>query len=82
MNIQAVKDHIKYLKEDGFSLEFYTALMLYDIAGLEDKDITEEKINKAYRIQDSYDSIYNQDLRDEIRSELEAEQEYEEEMEK
>ena len=78
MNINYVKEHIEYLRKDKFSNEFYVALILYDVLGYCEEDITEEKINKAYDIIDEYDSIYNEDLRDRIRDELE--EEYEEEQ--
>lgn len=80
MDISHVKEHVEYLRKDRFSNEFYVALILYDILGIYEKDVTEEKINKAYDIIDEYDSIYNEDLRERIRDELE--EEYEEEHDK
>lgn len=82
LDIEAVKEHIKYLREDKKDREFYVALLLYDVLGLEEKDITEEKINKAYEIEDKYDSIYNEDLRDNLKEDIEPEEEQEEEIEK
>lgn len=31
MNIEKIKDHIKYLREDKYNTEFYVALLAYDI---------------------------------------------------
>lgn len=80
LDIEAVKKHVEYLRKDNYNREFYVALLLYDIAGYYEKDITEEKINRAYEISDRYDSIYKEELRDDINCELTKEQE--EELEK
>lgn len=84
MNIEEVKKHINYLRCDKYDKEFYVALLLYDIAGLHEKDITEEYINKAYEIFDDYDSIYKEEIRYEVQDELyrvhEDKEEFEEEI--
>lgn len=77
MNIEKIKDHIKYLREDKYNTEFYVALLAYDIFEFEEKEITEEIINKIFEIEDRYDSIYNEELRDELRREIEENQEIE-----
>lgn len=84
MNIEKIKDHIKYLREDKYNTEFYVALLAYDIFEFDEKEITEEIINKIFEIEDRYDSIYNEELRDELRREIEENQEIEleEEIEK
>lgn len=84
MNIEKIKDHIKYLKEDKYNTEFYVALLAYDIFEFDEKEITEEIINKIFEIEDRYDFIYNEELRDELRREIEENQEIEleEEIEK
>lgn len=84
MNIEKIKDHIKYLREDKYNTEFYVALLAYDIFKFDEKEITEEIINKIFEIEDRYDSIYNEELRDELRREIEENQEIEleEEIEK
>ena len=84
MNIEKIKDHIKYLREDKYNTEFYVAILAYDIFEFDEKEITEEIINKIFEIEDRYDSIYNEELRDELRREIEENQEIEleEEIEK
>ena len=85
LNIDAVKNHMKYLKDDVYDREFYVALVLYDIVGMERKSITEEVINKALDIIDDYESIYDNDMRDDIRYGIKNDyeiNEYEEYMEK
>ena len=77
MNIEKIKDHIKYLREDQYNTEFYVALLAYDIFEFDEKEITEEIINKIFEIEDRYDSIYNEELRDELRREIEENQEIE-----
>lgn len=77
MNIEKIKDHIKYLREDKYNTEFYVALLAYDIFEFDEKEITEEIINKIFEIEDRYDSIYNEELRDELRREIEENQEIE-----
>ena len=42
MNIEKIKDHIKYLREDKYNTEFYVALLAYDIFEFDEKEITEE----------------------------------------
>lgn len=34
MNLEAVKNHMEYLKQDKFDREFYVALMLYDVCDI------------------------------------------------
>lgn len=75
MNIEKIKDHIKYLREDKYNTEFYVALLAYDIFEFDEKEITEEIINKIFEIEDRYDPIYNEELRDELRREIEENQE-------
>lgn len=77
MNIEKIKDHIKYLREDKYNTEFYVALLAYDIFEFDEKEITEEIINKIFEIEDRYDFIYNEELRDELRREIEENQEIE-----
>lgn len=81
MNIEKIKDHIKYLREDKYNTEFYVALLAYDIFEFDEKEITEEIINKIFEIEDRYDSIYNEELRDELRREIEENQEKDLEIE-
>ena len=65
LNREAIEKHLKYLKEDTYCREFYVALLLYEIKGIDDiKNLTEKDIDIAYEIQDDYDSIYNEDMRD------------------
>lgn len=84
MNIEKIKDHIKYLREDKYCEEFYIALLSYDVLGFHENEITEEIINKIFEIEDEYDSIYNEELRDRINIEVNKNQEMEleEEIEK
>lgn len=82
MNIDEIKNHINYLKNDKYSQEFYIALLLYDIFDIDVADVTEEMVNNVFDIQDDYDSIYNEDMRDRIRDEYENELEEELEEEK
>ena len=81
MNIDEVKNQIKYLKEDKFSNEFYVALILYDIKGLSPEDIDDDMVKRAYEIIDDYDSIYNDDMRDRVLYDFDLEEEQEEEAE-
>lgn len=76
MNIEAIKNHMNYLKNDKYDMEFYIALLLYDILDVPIDKVTKEMIDLAYNIQDDYDSIYNEDLRDRIREEIEFENYY------
>ena len=76
MNIEAIKNHMNYLKNDKYDMEFYIALLLYDILDVPIDKVTKEMIDLAYNIQDDYDSIYNEDLRDRIREEIEFENDY------
>lgn len=73
LNIEAIKEHIKYLQEDKYSREFYVALLLYDIRGLTTEELNEDVINKAFEISDEYDSIYNEDMRDRFLYDFEEE---------
>ena len=34
LNRDAIEKHLKYLKEDKYDREFYVALLLYDIKGI------------------------------------------------
>lgn len=86
MEIEKIQKHINYLKNDKYSREFYVALLLYDILDIDANDVTEEMANNINDIQDEYDSIYNEDMRDRIRDEYEIdleedlEEEFEEEL--
>lgn len=82
MNIEEVKNHIKYLREDKFPNEFYVALILYDMKGLSENQITEKMVSRAYDIYDKYESIYNPDTRETALYQFNLEEEPEEEMEK
>ena len=82
LNREVIEEHLKYLKEDKYDIEFYVALLLYDIRGIDDiKDLTDEDIDIAYDIQDDYDSIYNEDMRDRFLYDFKRETE-EEKLEK
>lgn len=80
MNIEAIKNHMTYLENDNYDREFYVALLLYDILGVKADEVTEEMIDTAFDIQDDYDSIYNEDLRDRFNSEIELNANYDLEM--
>lgn len=87
MNIEELKKHLAYIKNDKYSREFYVALLLYDILDVSVDELTEDMVNKTFEIQDKYDSIYNEDLRDKIRDEIDFCKDYsmkleEEEIEK
>lgn len=78
LDIEVVKNHIKYLREDQYSREFYVALLMYDVLGLKEDAVTEEIVSDVFAIQDNYDSLYKEELREELRD-LELEKEQEEE---
>ena len=61
---------MKYLKQDKFDREFYVALMLYDVCNIPIENVTEETIEATHEIIDSYDSIYDYDLRDRVNAEI------------
>lgn len=86
LNKDAIASHLKYLQEDRYDREFYVALLLYDVLGLDAKELNDENIERTYKLQDEYDSIYNEDLRDRLQEELARERyeelEQEEELEK
>lgn len=86
LNKDAIASHLKYLQEDRYDREFYVALLLYDVLGLDVKELNDENIERTYKLQDEYDSIYNEDLRDRLQEELVRERyeelEQEEELEK
>lgn len=86
LNKDAIARHLKYLQEDRYDREFYVALLLYDVLGLDVKELNDENIERTYKLQDEYDSIYNEDLRDRLQEELVRERyeelEQEEELEK
>lgn len=79
LSIDAVKEHINYFRKNKYDREFYIALLMYDVLDYDEKDVTEELVEKIYDVEGKYDYIYKQALRDELRSELELE--IEEEME-
>jgi len=82
LKIEAVKNHIKNLREDKYDREFYIALLMYDVLGYDENQVNKEIVDRVYDIEDLYESIYNGALRDELRSEFEIEQdEIEEEIE-
>lgn len=70
MNLDAVKRHMEYLKNDKFDREFYIALILYDVCGMPVEQVTEEIIYDTHEIIDSYDSIYDNFLRDHVREDI------------
>ena len=73
---EAIEKHLKYLREDKHCNEFYVALLLYDIKGINDiKDLTDEDIEAAFDIQDEYDSVYNEDMRERFLYDLNLEKE-------
>lgn len=78
LDINAVKEHINYFNNDKNNREFYTALLLYDVLGFSSKDISYEDIEYVYQLQDEYDSIYDEDLRERIREKYKEEQTKEE----
>lgn len=53
-NIEKVKEHIEYFKNDHFGREFYIALLLYDIIGLEVEELNYNIMDKIYDISDDY----------------------------
>ena len=66
LNIEEIKKHIDYLHKDKYYNEFYVALLIYDVLGKTSNEIDEEMIEKIYEIEDRYDSIYNESLREEL----------------
>lgn len=70
MNLEAVKNHMEYLKQDKFDREFYIALMLYDVYGMSAENVTEEIMESTHEIIDSYDTIYDNDLRERVKEEI------------
>lgn len=66
IDIDEVKKNMIFIEEAVYSNEFYVALLLYDVLGLSHKNINEYIIKKANVIQDGYESIYNEDLREEL----------------
>lgn len=81
MNIEEIKKHLDYIKNDKYSREFYVALLLYDILDVSADELTEDMVNKTFEIQDKYDSIYKEDLRDRIRDEIDFHKDYSVELE-
>lgn len=81
MNKEAIERHMKYLQEDKYDREFYVALLLYDVKGLTVDDLNNDIINKAFEISNSYDSIYNEDMRDRLLYDFDYEKVEEEEEE-
>jgi len=75
MNRKEIEKHFKYLAEDRYNSEFYVALLLYDIVGIEMEKIDDEIIDYVYELQDEYDSIYNEDLRDRLHERFLSEKE-------
>lgn len=82
LNRNAIEEHLKYLEEDKYDKEFYVALLLYDVLGIRKEEVTDEQIERAYELQDDYQSIYDEDLRYRLRYELSLEKDQEEELEK
>ena len=70
LDIDAVKEHIKYLKEDKFDREFYVALLLYDVCGIPIEKVTDDIVSKTHELIRNFDSIYNESLRDRVRDEI------------
>lgn len=81
LNIDAVKNHIKYFRENKYDREFYIALLMYDVLDYNESDVTQDIIDTIYDVEGRYEYIYKQTLRDELRGELEIETEIEEEIE-
>ncbi len=75
MNKEAIERHMKYLQEDKYDREFYVALLLYDVKGLTVSDLNNDIINKAFKISNDYDSIYNEDMRDRLLHDFDNEKE-------
>ncbi len=75
LDINAVKELINYFNNDKNAQEFYIALLLYDVLGFSSKDISYEDVEYVYQLQDEYDSIYNEDLRERLREKYQEEQE-------
>ena len=82
LNRNAIEEHLRYLEADKYDREFYVALLLYDVLGIRKEEVTDEQIERAYELQDDYQSIYDEDLRERLRYELSLEKDQEEELEK
>lgn len=84
MNREAIEKHLRYLQEDKYDREFYIALLLYDIKGITVEDLNNDVINKVFKINNEYDSIYNEDMRDRLLYDFDNEKDNveEEELEK
>ena len=82
LNIDAVKNHIKYFREDKYNSEFYIALLIYDILGYDEKQVNQDIINRVDDIEGLYETIYKGVLIDELKNEFKIEkEEIEEEIE-
>ena len=82
LNRKAIEEHLKYLEEDKYDKEFYVALLLYDVLGIRKEELTDKQIKRVYKLQDDYQSIYDDDLRERLRYESDIEKEEEEDLEK
>lgn len=63
MNLDEVKKHMQYFMNDKYDREFYVALVLYDILGIDPEQVTESLANDVFEITDKYDSIYEEFLK-------------------
>ena len=79
IDIDKVKEHLEYLNKDN-GYEFYVALMIYERLALAPTEITQRLIQETHDCINSYESIYNDDLRGDIDNLL-KEQENEKELE-
>ena len=69
MRTEKVKEYMEYLRGETqqYPLEFYVALLLYDVLDIPTEDVNEDLVDRAYDIQDEYETIYNYDLREDIK---------------
>ncbi len=65
LNKEAIKNHLNYLKNNKFSMEFYIALLLYDMSIVESNKVIDKNI--SWNIQKMFDDMYKKDLRDKIK---------------
>ena len=70
MNKEQIINHLNYIKNDKYCMEFYIALLLYERFNISSEDISDELINDTFEIIDKYDSIYEEFLRYDLDNEL------------
>ena len=51
LNIDAVKNHIKYFRENKYDREFYIALLMYDVLDYNESDVTQDIIDTIYDVE-------------------------------